>query len=96
MAGPTLLVLALEVAVALVRFVIAFYGFWLVLRGLTGVLSEDTLGLRDLSPLACDFTDPFVMPVSRAVRCSPWVACWLWLAVLAAVEVGLGWLPDLL
>lgn len=96
MAASTVLVLATEVAVALVRFVLGFYAFWLVLRALEGFLSEDTRALRELDPLACDFTDPFVQPVTRVTRLAPTTACWLWLLVFAIVHTGLGRVAGLL
>lgn len=90
MAASTVLVLAIEAAVTLVRFVLGFYAFWLVLRALEGVLSEDIRALRELDPLACDFTDPFVQPVTHVTRLAPRIACWIWLAIFAFVQAALG------
>lgn len=96
MAASTVLVLATEVAVALVRFVLGFYVFWLVLRALEGFLSQDTRALQELDPLACDFTDSFVQPLTRVTRLAPRAACWVWLVVFALVQVGLGHVTRLL
>lgn len=95
MVASTVLALTVEAAVALARFVFAFYAFWLVLRALEGLLPEDLLAVRELDPLACEFTDPFVSPVSRWTRLSSASACWLWLVAFAAVDVALGRLPGL-
>lgn len=96
MAASTVLVLVMEAAVTLLRFVLGFYAFWLVLRALEGFMAEDTRALRELDPLACDFTDPFVQPVSRVTRLAPTTACWLWLVVFAIVHAGLGRVTGLL
>lgn len=71
MAASTLTVLLVETAVTLVLFVLGFYAFWLVLRALEGFVSEDTPALRELEPLACGFTDPFVRALARLPRLAP-------------------------
>lgn len=91
----TVWALTLEVTVTIVRFVLGFYAFWLVLRALEGLLSEETDALRELDPLACDFTDPFVVPLSRLLHLAPRFTSWLWLAIFAALQVGLDRVPGL-
>lgn len=93
---PLLLDLAAGVLSVLVQFVLGFYAFWLVLRSLEGILSEDTPALHELDPLACDFTDSFVRPVARLTRAPVQAVCWLWLVVFAVVQVALERGPALL
>lgn len=90
MATSTLLGITLEVAITLVRFVIGFYAFWLVLRSLEGLVLKGGAVLRELDPLACELTDPFVQPVSRVTRLGPRSVCWIWLLLFAGFQVGLG------
>lgn len=89
MATWSIVSLGVEVVMALIRFVLTFYAFWLVLRSLEGLLSTDTAALRELSPLAHGFTDPFVQPLAAVTRLPPRAACWVWLVIFAIIEVAL-------
>lgn len=95
MVGSTLLALGIEVLVQLVQLVLAFYAFWLVLRAMHGWFSEGMQALQELDPLACEFTDPFVEPLSRLIRASRRFTCWVWLGLFAILHVGLDQLPTL-
>lgn len=88
--------IVVEVAITVVRFLLAFYAFWLVLRSLEVFVSEDTPGLDELDPLACEFTDPLVDPLADLFRLSSRAACWVWLGGFAVIEVGLTRLVALL
>lgn len=82
-----------EVAVAIVQFSLSFYGFWLVWR----VLLPDLPGPADrndrIAPYAGYFTDPFVVPVAKALHVPKRVIALVALAVVAALSVALGRLP---
>lgn len=86
----------IEVAVMVVQFGLSFYGFWLIWR----VLLPDLPGPRDpedrIAPFAGYFTDPFVVPVAKALHIPRRMVALLALVVVATVSVALGRLPDLI
>jgi hypothetical protein len=86
----------LEVIVSILQFGLSFYGFWLVWR----VLLPDLPGPPDqndrIAPYARYFTDPFLVPVSRALRFPTRLMALAALVVVAGLSVGLGHLPGLL
>lgn len=54
-----------QVAIALVRIVLGFFGFWLVWRVILPWLPGPK-DVRDrIAPYACFFTDPFIEPLRR-------------------------------
>jgi hypothetical protein len=85
-----------EVLAAVVQFALSFYGFWLVWR----VLLPDLPGPGDrsdrIAPYAGYFTDPFVLPLAKALHVPARLIALVALAVVAAVSVALGRLPGLL
>jgi hypothetical protein len=85
----------LESAVTVVQYALSFYGFWLVWR----VLLPDLPGPRDRSdrvaPYVWYFTDPFVVPVAKALHAPARLVALVALVVVAAVSVALGRLPGL-
>jgi hypothetical protein len=85
----------LDWAVAVVRYGLSFYAFWLVWRVLLPVLP----GPRDPSdrvvPFVWYFTDPFVVPVAKALHVPARLVALVALVVVAAVSVALGRLPGL-
>lgn len=91
----TLATLVVELAVRFVQAVLAFYGFWLVLRTLRPVLPGAEGALHELEPLACDLTDPFVEPVARWIALPRRVISGVYLLVVVGIQLGLGRLPDL-
>jgi hypothetical protein len=85
----------LEWAVTVVQYALSFYGFWLVWR----VLLPDLPGPRDpsdrVAPYVWYFTDPFVVPVAKALHVPARLVALVALVVVAAVSVALGRLPGL-
>jgi hypothetical protein len=81
--------------VTIVQYAVSFYGFWLVWR----VLLPDLPGPRDpndrVAPYVWYFTDPFVVPVAKALHVPTRLVALVALAVVAAVSVALGKVPDL-
>lgn len=75
--------------VALLQLVLAFYGFWLVWRVLLPILPGPRDEHQRIAPFAAYFTDPLVVPVSRALRIHSRVICVGLLILVAAVQVAL-------
>lgn len=82
-------------AVTVVQYGLSFYAFWLVWR----VLLPDLPGPPDRSdrvaPYVWYFTDPFVVPVARALHVPSRLVALVALVLVAALSVGLGRLPGL-
>jgi hypothetical protein len=85
----------LDSAVTVVQYGLSFYAFWLVWR----VLLPDLPGPPDPSdrvvPYVWYFTDPFVVPVAKALHVPTRLVALVALVVVAAVSVALGRLPGL-
>jgi hypothetical protein len=81
--------------ITIVQYGLSFYGFWLVWRVLLPVLP----GPRDPSdrvvPYVWYFTDPFVVPVAKALHAPTRLVAFVALAIVAAVSVALGEVPEL-
>ena len=86
----------IEVAVAVVQFGLSFYGFWLVWRvllpGLPGPADRD----QRVAPYVWYFTNPFVVPVARALHIPARLMALIALILVAALSVAFGRLPGLL
>lgn len=86
---------ALEWVVTILQYAVSFYGFWLVWR----VLLPDLPGPADreerVAPYVWYFTDPFVVPVAKALHVPARLVALVALVVVAAVSVALGRVPEL-
>ena len=86
----------IETAIAAVRILVAFYGFWLAWRALLPALPGPSEPTERIAPYARYFTDPWVAPLARVLRAPVWVVSAGMLIGVAALEVGLGRLAGML
>ena len=85
----------LEWVVSLAQFALSFYGFWLVWRVLLPHLPGPASREERVAPYVGYFTDPFVVPVAKALRVPDRFVALVALVVLAGVSVALGRVPSL-
>ena len=85
----------LEWVVTVLQYAVSFYGFWLVWR----VLLPDLPGPPDrddrIAPYVWYFTDPFVVPIAKALHIPARLVALVALVVVAGVSVALGRVPEL-
>jgi hypothetical protein len=86
---------AVEVGIASVRLVLGFYGFWLVWRVLLPHLPGPADRDDRVAPYVWYFTDPFVVPVAKALHIPARFMALVALILVAALSVALGRLPGL-
>ncbi len=85
----------LDWTVTVVRYGLGFYAFWLVWRVLLPVLPGPRDPSDRVAPYVGYFTDPFVVPVAKALHVPTRLVALVALVVVAAVFVALGRLPGL-
>jgi hypothetical protein len=85
----------LAVVAALGQMVLGFYGFWLVWRVLLPVLPGPAEREKRVAPFVGYFTDPFVLPVAKALHVPPRLVALLALVAVATGSVALARLPQI-
>jgi hypothetical protein len=85
----------LQVAIAVVQIVLSFYGFWLIWRVLLPSLPGPGDPDRRIAPYAWYFIDPFVRPLAAGLRVSPRLVSATLLIVVAAAQVALQRLAEM-
>lgn len=78
-----------DVAGALVQFALSFYAFWLVWRILLPHLPGPERRDERVAPFVWYFTDPFIVPISSALRLPERLIALISLAAIAVLSVSL-------
>ncbi|GAB4327307.1 MAG: hypothetical protein Kow0010_10830 [Dehalococcoidia bacterium] len=88
--------LLLETLVVGAQLLLAFFAFWLAWQTLLPVLPGPAQESKRIAPYAGFFTGPVVEPILRWLGLPRWLASACLLVVLAATEVALSRVPDLI
>ena len=79
----------LQTLIAVIKIVLAFYGFWFVWQVLLPILPGPRDRSKRIARFAGYFTDPLVHPLARILHVNPKFLCVLFLLLVAAAQVAL-------